>query len=76
MSRVHNGFIFQFAIGTGQHCDHVIGFEWTNLADHMRFQLRRQRYRTEIARLRVRHHLVEIHPRVCRQLFRDIELYP
>jgi len=27
-----------------------------------------------IARLRVRHHLVEIHPRVCRQLFRDVEL--
>jgi hypothetical protein len=60
---VHYGFVFQFAVGTGQHRQHVIRFEMAYAAHHVRLQLRAQVHRMELARARVGHHFVEIHAR-------------
>ena len=73
---VHDGFGFQLRVGAGQHGNHVVRFERTDLADHMGLQLHRKRHGMKVPRARLRHHLVHVHARHGGQFFGSIKVNP
>ena len=74
--RVHHAFIFQNCAGSRKHGDHIVRFERTYFAGHVRREADMQRRRLEVARGRVGHHFVEIHASGRGNFARDIEMNP
>ena len=73
---VHHRFVFSFCVGAGQHGNHVVRLERSDLAHHVCIQLGLQRNRLEIARACIGHQFVEVEIRIAVQIRRDIELNP